>query len=111
MIEQIICDYLSEALDVSVWPEEPETKPARYIIVQRTGGGITDHVRRSTVAIQSYGESMMQAAALHERVLAAMADIVALDTVSRAALNSEYNYTNTATHQYRYQAVYDLVLL
>ena len=37
-----------------------------------------------------------------------MAGIVELPDVSRSALNSDYNYTDTDTKTYRYQAVYDL---
>lgn len=29
--------------------------------------------------------------------------------ISKAKLNSDYNYTDTTTKSYRYQAVYDLV--
>lgn len=109
MIEETICGYLSQALSVPAWPEEPESAPERYIIVQRTGGGERNHVRRATVAVQSYGESLYQAAALHEEVLSAMGGITALPHVSACAVNSEYNYTDTRKHKYRYQAVFDLV--
>ena len=32
-----------------------------------------------------------------------------LDAVSASRLNSDYNFTDTTTKRYRYQAVYDLV--
>ncbi|MEI3522519.1 MAG: hypothetical protein V8Q40_16600 [Anaerosacchariphilus sp.] len=39
----------------------------------------------------------------------AMEDIVELDSISQAELNTDYNFTDTQTKRYRYQAVYDLV--
>ena len=38
-----------------------------------------------------------------------MEDIVELDSISQAELNTDYNFTDTQTKRYRYQAVYDLV--
>ena len=61
------------------------------------------------IAVQSYATSMERAALLNEEVKAAMNEIVELDDIARCDLNSDYNYTDTSTKQYRYQAVYDLV--
>ena len=63
----------------------------------------------NSLSIISYAESLYYAAALNEDVKQAMDDIIALDTVSSAELNSDYNFTDTETKKYRYQAVYDLV--
>ena len=61
------------------------------------------------LALQSYGATLYQAAELNEQVKAAMEDIVELDLISRAELNTDYNFTDTQTKRYRYQAVYDLI--
>ena len=55
------------------------------------------------------GETLLQAAELNEQVKDAMEDIVELDSISQAELNTDYNFTDTQTKRYRYQAVYDLV--
>lgn len=107
MIEKIILDYLTEKLQVSVSLEdEPLTK---YVLISRTGGGEDDLINSGTIAIQSYGESLYEAVTLNEEVKNAMAKIKELSTISRCKLNTDYNYTDTQTKKYRYQAVYDIV--
>jgi len=39
----------------------------------------------------------------------AMCDIADESEVCKCSLNSDYNFTDTATKKYRYQAVFDLV--
>lgn len=109
MIEQTISEYLGEKLSAPVRMEEEPGLTDTYVLVEKTGGGETDHIKRATVAIQSYAGSLYKAAELNEEVKKAMESIVELDTVSRCSLNSDYNYTNTARKKYRYQAVYDIV--
>lgn len=111
MTEKIILDYLSETLTEPVYMEVPEDAPERYITIERTGSSTTDLIETVTLVVQSNAESLYEAAELNERVKAAMRDSVALPTVSRCALNSDYNYTDTAKKHYRYQAVYVVVAL
>ena len=109
MIEQIILDYLAGKLSVSVRMEEEPDLPGSYVLVEKTGGGETNYIKRATVAIQSYAGSLYEAARLNEEVKDAMSGIAELDTVSKCSLNSDYNYTDTFRKKYRYQAVYDIV--
>ena len=78
------------------------------VFVERTSGS-GQFVKESTVAIQSYEESMFKAAELNELVKEAMFDMIELDYITKVTLNSNYNYTDTATKEYRYQAVFDIV--
>lgn len=109
IIEECIRNYLDNKLDVPVYMEKPENKPEKYVIVQKTGGGISEHLWRAIVAIQSYADSMLDAAELNEEVIQAMLDIILLDEISSCKLNSSYEYTDTTEKKYRYQAVFDLV--
>ena len=109
MIEKIVLDYLNDALNVPVYMEMPENKPDRFVLIEKTGSSRENHIDFATITIQSYAESLYYAATLNEDVKQAMDDIIALDTVSSAELNSDYNFTDTETKKYRYQAVYDLV--
>jgi hypothetical protein len=112
MVEKIVQDYLREALDVPVWMEEPSgDKPRRYVILEKTSGGEDEYIQSAVMAIQSNAESLYQAAVLNELVKNAMRDIIQLPEISKCKLSNDYNYTNTAKQQYRYQAVYDLVVL
>lgn len=108
MIETIIIDYLAATLSVPVSTEHKESDPATFVIVERVGGGIENHVRTASIAIQSYAPSMYEAAQLHESVLDAMDGIIALDEIAWVSLNSEYNYTDEETKRPRYQALYDI---
>lgn len=111
MIEKTIMDYLNEHLEVPVWLELPEGEetPESYVLLEKTGSGRKDHISTATFAVQSYGKRMIDAARLNEQVKAAMDSLVTLNEVSRSALNSDYNFTDTQKKQYRYQAVYDIV--
>ena len=109
MIEKIILDYLSEGLTEPVLMEEPENKPKTYVLIEKTGSGKTNHISSATLAVQSYAPSMYEAAELNERVKTAMEGAIVLDEISRVSCNSDYNYTNTASKRYRYQAVFDVI--
>ena len=78
-------------------------------MVEKTGSGQTNHIKRATLAVQSYSSSLYQAASLNERVKEAMEKIIEMDDISKCELNSDYNYTDTARKKYRYQAVFDIV--
>lgn len=109
MIEAIIRDYLLELLDVPVYIDVPADPPENYVVIERTGGSETEHIRSATIAVQSYGPRKTAAAELHEQVLSLLPDIADGVRVSACDLNAEYDYTDTQTKRYRYQAVFDLV--
>lgn len=109
MIEKIVLTYLLKALDVSVYMEHPEERPDTYVLIEKTGSRRVNYINHATFAIQSYALSMMEAAELNELVKAAMDELIVLPEISASSLNSDYNFTDTETKQYRYQAVYDLV--
>ncbi len=108
MIEKLVLDYLNSELKVPAYMEEPEHPGKSYVLLEKTGSGCTNHIRRATIAIQSYAESLYKAAALNETVKAVMEQIVELPDICRCALNSDYNFTDPETHRYRYQAVFDI---
>ncbi|MGM9593129.1 MAG: hypothetical protein ACI3U8_02130 [Candidatus Onthomonas sp.] len=111
MIEKTVQDYLNDTLEVSAYLERPADRPERYVLVCKTGGSERNHISYGTVALQSYAPSKYEAAVLNEQVKAAMRGIAALPQVSRAELNRDYDYTDTTRKEYRYQAVYDLVVM
>lgn len=109
MIEETVLDYLSEKVPVMVRMEEELDMPDEYILVEKTGSGENNHIRRATIAVQSYAGSLYRAMQINEEVKEAMNDITALDEISRCTLNSDYDYTDTTRKKYRYQAVFDIV--
>lgn len=108
MIEKTIKDYLQNHLGIPVRLEEEENLGKKYIIVEKTGSGSENYIARATIAIQSYGKSLYEAAMLNERVKAVMENAIELDDISRCELNSDYNYSDTSRKKYRYQAVFDI---
>ena len=109
MIEKTIRDFLLTVLTVPVYTDIPAEPPASFVLIERTGGGETEHIRSAMVAIQSYAASRLAAGELHESVLSLMKRLIELDSISACDLNAEYDYTDTTTKQFRYQAVCDII--
>ena len=111
MIEEIILRALQSGTDAPAYTEMPEDKEMPFCIIERTGGSQRGHEMRSaTVAVQSYGPTMLAAASLNEQVLDIMREIQYTEnSIISCELNSNYNFTDTRTKRYRYQAVFDLV--
>lgn len=111
MIERILFDFLTEKMSVPVYMEEPKKTPpdSSMIVIEKTGSTLNNHVSSSTFAVQSYGASLFEAAELNDLVKKAILDgvngIIALDEITGVELNSDYNFTDTTSKRYRYQAV------
>lgn len=108
MIEKIIIEYLETVFNIPIYAERPLEAPDTYIMIDKTGSSKQNFIKASTVAIQSYGPSLLDAAELNEDVKDAMDDMVALDEISAVRLNADYNFSDTSTKVYRYQAVFDI---
>lgn len=110
MIEKIILDYLNDVLTPPVWMGIPKGEhiPAEYVLLEKTGSSVENYIHYASFAIQSYADSMYAAATLNEAVKEAMDEIITLDSIGKSKLNSDYNFTDTETKKYRYQAVYDI---
>ncbi len=111
MIETIVKTYLDRELLVQAVLEKPEPTPRRYVLIERVGGGGED-IKTATITIQSYAESLYQAATLNEQVKSAMKNLHNYDSsILLSLLNSDYNYTDTVKKHYRYQAVFDITYI
>lgn len=108
MIEKIVKKYLDEQLDVPSYFEHEKDMPDAFVIIQKTGGGGSDYVHSATFAFQSYAQSLQKAAELNEIVKKAIENLISVNEVSGIHHNSDYNFTDTETKRYRYQAVYDI---
>lgn len=112
-IEQFVIDYLERTLGISAYGQIPENPnpsddPQDFIVVQLTGSTMADHLWESTLAIQSYSDTLAKASRLNSRAVRAMLDIISEKEISRSYLNSAYEYTDESTKQPRYQAVFVL---
>ena len=109
MIEKVIQDYLNGVLPVRAFMEEEPGMPEEYVLIEKTGSGEENFMKKATLAVQSFSVHLYGAAALNEKVKEAMGKVTELDDISSCRLNSDYNYTDTARKKYRYQAVFDMV--
>lgn len=107
MIETVLYNYLKSAeLSADVYMEQPKVKPVAFFLLEKTGGALENHINESTFIVQSYGKTLAEAANMNEEVKAVMLNAITLDDVSRVDINSDYNYTDPSTKDYRYQAVF-----
>lgn len=107
MILSKLIEYLDEALDVYVGVRAPE-ETTGYVLLDQTGSTNANHIMTTTIAIQSYGEALNDALTLAESVKDAMLEFVEDPDVSAVRLESDYNFTNTETKQYRWQSVFEI---
>jgi hypothetical protein len=108
MVEVTILNHLKDKLSVPVHLEKPEPVPPEYVLFEKIGSDRINHLLASTFAFQSYSDSMYGAAALNELTKQAVDSLIELDDIASVKLNTDYNFTDTATKKYRYQAVYDI---
>lgn len=106
MIEIIIKRHLEKELGVPVHLEE--STDVSYVLFEKTGSAKENYLPSSTYAFQSYGKSLYEASVLNARVKEAVESLITLPEIGSVKLNSDYNYTDTATKRYRYQAVFDI---
>ena len=108
-IEPIVINYLKEALQTdNVYSEIPDSPSGEFFVIDKTGSTTKDHICTSTVAIQSYGDSKAAAAESNEAMKKAMEGIVELDAIGACYLDTDYNFSNIARKQHRYQAVFEI---
>ena len=107
MISKDLLDYLGAELNVGVYMEAPP-QLTNYVLLDQTGTSRTNHINTTTVAVQSYAPSLYEAMQLNETVKAAMEGFAELANVTRVELTTDYNFTNTATKQSRWQAVFSI---
>lgn len=106
-IEKLVLKYLSR-LDVPVFLEEPTKKPCEYLIIEKVGGQKTNHLWLSSIAVQSYSDRLSKAIDLNEKVIEIMEQLIDLDEVTKCSIDTTYNFTDSETKRYRYQAVFDI---
>ena len=112
MIELTVLHYLTANMSVPCYMEEPETKPDSYIVAEKTGSGLNNGISTAVIAVQSYAKTLLGAAQLNDKVKKAMLSMPNNEiNVSRVELNSDYNFTDTETKRYRYQAVFDIIFM
>lgn len=111
IIEEYVRNFLNERMSVPVLLQIPKKDiPSSFYLIEKTGGLMTNHIKRSTLTIQSYGESLYDASVLNEKLKFAMEyHAIELSEIVSIELDGDYNFTDTTSKKYRYQAVFDIV--
>lgn len=107
IVEDLITYLNSETVGIPAYAEQPEAQYG-YVIIDQTGSSRRNHVITTTVAVQSYGDTLYNAMLLNESVKEAMDGFLESGNVARVELETDYNFTDTTTKQYRWQAVYQI---
>lgn len=108
MIEEIIKKHLEKKLNVKVLFEKPSPDKDVYILVEKIGSSKKNHLPSATFAFQSYGKKLFEAAQLNERLKNAVESMIELDEIRGIGFEGDYNFTDTDTKKYRYQAVFEI---
>ena len=109
IIEVYLIEYLTNELGIPIYGQEEDAEGGSYVVIEKLGSYVENFTRHATIALKSYGTTLLESAELNERVKDAMDSIIKNPEISCSKLNSDYNFTDTTTKKYRYQAVYDLV--
>ena len=116
IIEKEVRDYLINKNIAAghVYMEIPgdDSEGDEYVLIQKTGNGYENFLESPTITIQAISKtSRYNAAVLNEYVKGVMSLLRNHVTdVFRCRLNSDYDFTNTQTKEYRYQSVWELTI-
>ena len=112
MIEDKVKEFLESKLSVPVLMEVPKGPAPSFVVIEKTGSSQINLVSTSILTIQSYAPSLYEAALLNDQVkdwmLDGMVGLGALERIAKVSLNSDYNFTDTSTKRYRYQALFEV---
>ena len=108
MIELVIKNYLDGHLDVPSFFEHQNGLEGKYVLVEKISGGKKNMLNSSVFAFQSYADSLFESVQLNEQVKEVVEAMIELPEITGIQLNSDYNFTDTQTKKYRYQAVFDI---
>ena len=109
--EEIVIEYLDDVFEgiIPVSGMVPSPMPEKFVTVEKTGSSEQNFITTAKLAVQSWAKSQHDAMMLNEAVKMAMRGITALTEVSACRCSTDYNFTDTTTNRYRYQALFEVV--
>lgn len=111
IIEEYVRNYLLNILNAPIFMDIPKKDiPDKFYVIEKTGGSMSNHIKTSTLTIQSYANSLYEASILNEQLKFAMEyKAIGLPEIASINLDGDYNFTDTTTKRFRYQAVFNIV--
>ena len=109
MIEELIIKHLNDGLNgVQAHALIPNPMPETFVVIERTGGNIENLIKQGMFVADCYATSVLGAAQLCENVIELMMSLPEHHEVASVRLNSHYNDTDTALHEYKYGALFEI---
>lgn len=108
MIELIVLRHLEQKLPEPVYMEFPSNPPDRFFVLKKADSGREDLIDSAMFTLQSYGESLLEAAKLNELAKAAMDSLMELDEIADSRRGGDYPFPDTKNKRYRYQTVHNI---
>lgn len=90
-------------------PDEFRELPEKFVVIEKVGGSVINHLRRESLAFQSYGDKLGDVIDLDEAVQKATLGMIEDKQITSIKLASNYNHTNDRMKKHRYQSVFDFV--
>lgn len=112
-VEKIVIAWLSQLPGYEDWPvygDQPKQRPAKYILVDRTGGPRESMVLdKAEILIEIYHKDSRQAASDKANEIAdVVRQLTGYESVTRAVVNSVVNLDDLLRQYYRYQIYVDV---
>lgn len=109
MIEILLKNFLEKETNTKTYLVLPDKKPDSFITLEKIGSSNINNLDSSIFAIQSWANSMYEAAKLNQQIKKLLqTQFMELENISKANINSDYNFTDTTTKKYRYQMVVEI---
>lgn len=109
--EGVLVGLLADRLDCPVVADVPDQRPARFVTVERLGGGRDRYLDRGTYAVQAWERRRSAAAALAEQVADTLLGLPAVSgRVAGAGVVSVVNLPDPDSGQPRYQVTCNVTI-
>lgn len=98
-----------KAVGLQAYLNVPVNRPARFITVERVGGGVRDFVGRASLAIQVWAKTRLEASELAETVSNVITtEIPHIGWIAHARVENLYNFPDPDSDLARYQLTVSL---
>ena len=111
LIEAKVIAHLETETSISAYAEVPELNKGSFFVVERIGARSVNHVNTITIAVQSYADTLLDAAVLSTIARVSMENLIRDPDIASVKFNTDYNFTDTTTKRYRYQALFEITEL
>lgn len=103
-----IRQFLEEKLALPVLMEYPDMPAEEFVIIEKTGGSMENHIWSSTIACQCYAKSLFLAEQLSEKLIRAMFALEEENEIISVTYLGDYPFSDPKRGQPRYQAVFQI---